>query len=157
MGPGRRRINHRTAREARLRGVLPSAPVQPLVNATIRKIHYVLNGAYKRGIRWRWVATNPMNQAEPPAYRALTRSPRGRRKQPACSKGRGETGLGCAGLARHDHRRPRGDQLLLAADVFDATAGDVVHVTRNRGWPALSAAPGRLRRVARDRARPALS
>lgn len=32
-----------------------------------RKIHYVLNGAYKRAIRWRWVAANPINQAEPPA------------------------------------------------------------------------------------------
>ncbi|MDP8928447.1 MAG: hypothetical protein M3O70_07690 [Actinomycetota bacterium] len=40
------------------------------------------------------------------------------------------------------------DQLLLGADVFDAMAGHVVHVARKRGWPALSADPGRLRRVA---------
>lgn len=39
------------------------------------------------------------------------------------------------------------DQLLLAADVFDGCAGHVVHVARARGWPALSADPGRLRRV----------
>ena len=39
------------------------------------------------------------------------------------------------------------DQLLLAADVFDGCAGHVVHVARTRGWPALSADPGRLRRV----------
>ena len=39
------------------------------------------------------------------------------------------------------------DQLLIDADVFDAMAGHVVHVTRQRGWPALSADPGRLRRV----------
>jgi hypothetical protein len=39
------------------------------------------------------------------------------------------------------------DQLLTNAEVFDATAGHVVHVARTRGWPALSADPGRLRRV----------
>jgi hypothetical protein len=39
------------------------------------------------------------------------------------------------------------DQLLLTADVFDGCAGHVVHVTRTRGWPALTADPGRLRRV----------
>ncbi|MGH4010687.1 MAG: hypothetical protein ACRDTH_21425 [Pseudonocardiaceae bacterium] len=39
------------------------------------------------------------------------------------------------------------DQLLLAADGFDGCAGHVVHVARTRGWPALSADPGRLRRV----------
>ncbi|MPZ67350.1 MAG: hypothetical protein GEU83_18220 [Pseudonocardiaceae bacterium] len=38
-------------------------------------------------------------------------------------------------------------QLLDEAGVFDATAGHVVHVARQRMWPALSADPGRLRRV----------
>jgi len=41
------------------------------------------------------------------------------------------------------------DQLLLNADVFDGCAGHVVHIARTRGWPALSADPGRLRRVDR--------
>lgn len=36
------------------------------------------------------------------------------------------------------------------AGVFDGMAGHVVHVTRERGWPALSADPGRLLRVDRD-------
>ncbi|GJF01646.1 hypothetical protein [Pseudonocardia sp. D17] len=35
---------------------------RPLGNATIRKIHYVLSGAHKTAIRWRWVATSPMDQ-----------------------------------------------------------------------------------------------
>jgi integrase len=34
--------------------------------ATIRKIHYILSGAYKRAVRWRWAAVSPMDQAEPP-------------------------------------------------------------------------------------------
>ncbi|MCA1694841.1 MAG: hypothetical protein LC749_08965 [Actinobacteria bacterium] len=39
------------------------------------------------------------------------------------------------------------DQLLLAADVFDALAAHVVYVAGQRGWPALSADPDRLRRI----------
>ncbi len=39
------------------------------------------------------------------------------------------------------------DQLLITTDVFDGCAGHVVHVARARGWPALTADPGRLRRV----------
>ena len=39
------------------------------------------------------------------------------------------------------------DQLLLDADAFDGCAGHVVHIARSRGWPALTADPGRLRRV----------
>jgi hypothetical protein len=40
------------------------------------------------------------------------------------------------------------NQLLLTADIVDACAGHVVHVTRRtRSWPALTADPGRLRRV----------
>jgi hypothetical protein len=39
------------------------------------------------------------------------------------------------------------DQLLIEADVFDACAGHIVHIARARGWPTLTADPGRLRRV----------
>jgi predicted nucleic acid-binding protein len=39
------------------------------------------------------------------------------------------------------------DRLLTDADMFDALAGQVVHIARQRGWPALSADPGRLRRL----------
>lgn len=39
------------------------------------------------------------------------------------------------------------DQLLTDVDAFDALAGHVVHVSRQRRWPALSADPGRLRRL----------
>lgn len=39
------------------------------------------------------------------------------------------------------------DELLTSAGVFDALAGHVAHVARHRGWPALSADPGRLYRV----------
>jgi integrase len=32
-------------------------------------VHFLLNGAFKRAVRWRWVAINPITQAEPPAAR----------------------------------------------------------------------------------------
>jgi hypothetical protein len=37
------------------------------------------------------------------------------------------------------------DQPLLDADAFDGCAGHVVHIARIRGWPVLTADPGRLR------------
>lgn len=33
----------------------------------IRQIHYLLSGAYKRAVRWKWVGENPVSQVEPPA------------------------------------------------------------------------------------------
>ncbi len=39
------------------------------------------------------------------------------------------------------------DHLLRDADVFDALAGHVVYLARRRGWPALTADPGRLHHV----------
>jgi hypothetical protein len=37
----------------------------PLGASTIRQIHFIVNGALKRAVRWRWVATSPIRQAEP--------------------------------------------------------------------------------------------
>lgn len=39
------------------------------------------------------------------------------------------------------------DRLLVATGTFDALAGQVVIAARTRGWPVLSADPGRLRRI----------
>ncbi len=39
---------------------------RPLGASTIRQIHFILSGALKRAVRWRWIATNPSAQAEPP-------------------------------------------------------------------------------------------
>ncbi|MPZ64561.1 MAG: tyrosine-type recombinase/integrase [Pseudonocardiaceae bacterium] len=39
---------------------------RPLASATVRKIHFILSGALKRAVRWRWIAMNPIDQAEPP-------------------------------------------------------------------------------------------
>lgn len=42
------------------------------------------------------------------------------------------------------------DTMLLDADVFDGCAGHVVYIAQQRGWPALTADPGRLHRVSPD-------
>ncbi len=39
----------------------------PLGVSTIRQIHFILSGALKRAVRWRWIATSPIQQAEPPS------------------------------------------------------------------------------------------
>jgi integrase len=39
---------------------------RPLSNGSIRYIHFILSGALKRAVRWRWIATNPIAQAVPP-------------------------------------------------------------------------------------------
>ena len=40
---------------------------RPLAASTIRQIHHILSGALRRAVRWRWIGTNPIDQAEPPA------------------------------------------------------------------------------------------
>lgn len=62
----RRQVDHRTPRPHECDERCGQHRCKPLGNATIRKIHYILSGAYKRAVRWRWVTTSPMAQAEPP-------------------------------------------------------------------------------------------
>ncbi len=40
---------------------------RPLGASTVRHMHFILSGAYKRAVRWRWVSVSPIGQAEPPA------------------------------------------------------------------------------------------
>lgn len=40
---------------------------RPLSSSSVRQIHNLLNGAFTRAVRWRWVGSNPVRQAEPPA------------------------------------------------------------------------------------------
>jgi integrase len=39
---------------------------RPLHAATVRKIHYVISGAYRRAMRWGWIDRSPTPDAEPP-------------------------------------------------------------------------------------------
>lgn len=40
---------------------------KPLAESTLRKVHYLLSGAYKKAVHWNWVTLSPMEQTEPPA------------------------------------------------------------------------------------------
>jgi integrase len=39
----------------------------PLSSTTVRHVHFVLRGAFERGVRWRWLGVNPVQFASPPA------------------------------------------------------------------------------------------
>ncbi|MGI8528508.1 MAG: hypothetical protein ACR2KO_03430, partial [Geodermatophilaceae bacterium] len=64
---GRRRIDHRTEVDHVCDERCRPHECRPLGATTIRHMHFILSGAYKRAVRWRWVAVNPVGQAEPPA------------------------------------------------------------------------------------------
>lgn len=39
---------------------------RPLAASSVRQIHFILSGAFKRAVRWKWVSTNPIKDADPP-------------------------------------------------------------------------------------------
>ena len=59
--------DHRTTAEHECDARCGPHRCRPLGAWTIRHIHFILSGAYKRAVRWRWVAASPIAQAEPPA------------------------------------------------------------------------------------------
>ncbi|MEQ7125310.1 tyrosine-type recombinase/integrase [Actinopolymorpha sp. B11F2] len=63
----RRYVEHRTSRAHECDDRCRRHVCKPLGDATIRQIHFILSGAFKRALRWRWVSVNPMTQAQPPA------------------------------------------------------------------------------------------
>jgi integrase len=64
---GRKRyIDHRTPYEHECDGRCRPHECRPLGTSTIRQIHFILSGALKRAVRWGWIGSNPIVQAEPP-------------------------------------------------------------------------------------------
>ncbi len=64
---GRRYIDHRTARPHDCDQRCGPHECKPLAAASIRHVHWILSGALKRAVRWRWIAHNPISEAQPPA------------------------------------------------------------------------------------------
>ncbi|MGH3538334.1 MAG: tyrosine-type recombinase/integrase [Pseudonocardiaceae bacterium] len=64
---GRSFVQHRTAVEHRCDDRCAPHRCRPLGATTIRHMHFILSGAYKRAVRWKWVTLNPLPEAEPPA------------------------------------------------------------------------------------------
>ncbi len=62
----RQRIDHRTDGPHQCDNRCKAHQCRPLSNGSIRYIHFILSGALKRAVRWRWIAINPIAQAVPP-------------------------------------------------------------------------------------------
>lgn len=60
-------VEHRTRRSHECDERCGPHSCRPLSASTIRQIHFILSGALKRAVRWRWIAANPIVEAEPPA------------------------------------------------------------------------------------------
>ncbi|WP_344414432.1 tyrosine-type recombinase/integrase [Pseudonocardia ailaonensis] len=60
------RTDHRTSRAHDCDERCRPHECRPLANASIRHVHFILSGALKRAVRWRWIAANPIVEAEPP-------------------------------------------------------------------------------------------
>ena len=63
---GSRLVEHRTDRPHDCDARCGPHVCRPLSASSIRQVHHILSGAFKRAVRWRWVGINPMSQAEPP-------------------------------------------------------------------------------------------
>ena len=59
--------DHRTPREHGCDDRCRPHQCLPLSPTTVRHVHFVLNGAFDRGVRWRWLSVNPVEFASPPA------------------------------------------------------------------------------------------
>ncbi|OZM71593.1 hypothetical protein CFN78_18880 [Amycolatopsis antarctica] len=63
---GRTRIDHRTHHPHACDERCGKHVCQPLATSTVRRVHFLLSGAFKRAVRWGWIAHNPAAKAEPP-------------------------------------------------------------------------------------------
>jgi integrase len=59
-------IDHRTDREHECDERCRPHRCKPLAATTIRHIHFILSGAFKKAIRWGWIKESPTSWAEPP-------------------------------------------------------------------------------------------
>jgi integrase len=64
---GRRPVEHRTAREHVCDHRCGRHKCRPLSASTVRQIHAILSSACRRAVRWKWISTNPVDDAEAPA------------------------------------------------------------------------------------------
>jgi integrase len=63
---GRRYIEHLTGADHECDRRCGQHRCKPLGEASLRHIHNVLNGAFTRAVKWRWVGVNPIAQAQTP-------------------------------------------------------------------------------------------
>jgi integrase len=71
----RSRIDHRTETEHECDDRCAKQVCRPLGASYLRQIHTVLNGAFTRAVRWRWIGSNPVREAEAPPQPAPDPNP----------------------------------------------------------------------------------
>jgi len=71
----RGRTDHRTPRPHDCDDRCRPHQCRPLAASSIRQIHWILSGAFRRAVRWRWIAINPLTQVEPPSQPPPTPRP----------------------------------------------------------------------------------
>jgi integrase len=62
----RRKVDHHTDAPHECDTRCQPHVCRPLATSSIRQVHGILSGALTRAVRWRWIAVNPLGQAEPP-------------------------------------------------------------------------------------------
>ena len=65
-GGKRRLVDHRVKGDHECDGRCRPHKCRPLAPTTVRHVHFILSGAYKRAVRWRWVSVSPTTQVDPP-------------------------------------------------------------------------------------------
>lgn len=63
---GRPSVDHRTTADHECNDRCGPHRCRPLGEASLRQIHNILNGAFPRAVKWRWIGVNPIKQAQPP-------------------------------------------------------------------------------------------
>jgi integrase len=66
---GRSYIEHRSSDEHECDERCGPHRCKPLSDGSVRQIHAVLSGAFTRAVRWGWIGTNPVRQAQQPPPR----------------------------------------------------------------------------------------
>jgi hypothetical protein len=91
---GQRSVEHRTSAEHECDERCGAHRCRPLGDWSVRHVHNLLNGAFSTAVRWRWIATNPVRQAQAPRSRHPIPSHPPRPGPPESPKRRGWTRTG---------------------------------------------------------------
>jgi hypothetical protein len=82
-------VEHRTVSDHECDERCKPHVCRPLGASTIRQVHFILSGGLKRAVRWRWIGTSPITQAEPPPAPKPDPQPPRRPRPPASSQTHG--------------------------------------------------------------------
>lgn len=70
-----RYVEHRTDTEHVCDGRCGPHRCRPLGASGIRQVHFILSGACRKAVKWKWVSENPVQDAEPPPMKPPTPAP----------------------------------------------------------------------------------